>query len=392
MGHSLEHIKTQFYRHSEAFELTCGESIQELTLAYETYGELSENKDNAILLFHALTGSQHAAGFNPGVDGVGAMWTEECHVGWWDSFIGPGRCIDTQKFFVICVNYVGGCYGSTGPCSINPLTGERYGGSFPRISAADIVRSQMLVLDLLGIDQLHAVIGPSLGGLLCLTFAGLYPDRVKNVVSISSGYDVPLLQKLFTLEQIMAIESDADFHGGHYYDRGCRPDRGLCLARMISHKSFISLQFLENRARAEVRQFDDHFSWYVLTDAMESYMLHQGKKFVRRFDANTYLRIMDAWQRFDLLRSTNKSTLAEFFSACRNQHYLVFSIDSDVCFYPEQQSSLHQLLKDHNISSMHITVHSEKGHDSFLLEPELFAPHLSFVLAGNKNGHHVSAH
>ncbi|MCD8534427.1 MAG: alpha/beta fold hydrolase [Verrucomicrobia bacterium] len=184
MGHSLEHIKTQFYRHSEAFELTCGESIQELTLAYETYGELSENKDNAILLFHALTGSQHAAGFNPGVDGVGAMWTEECHVGWWDSFIGPGRCIDTQKFFVICVNYVGGCYGSTGPCSINPLTGERYGGSFPRISAADIVRSQMLVLDLLGIDQLHAVIGPSLGGLLCLTFAGLYPDRVKKTLSV----------------------------------------------------------------------------------------------------------------------------------------------------------------------------------------------------------------
>ncbi len=386
MGQNQDQTRTQFFHHGQPFQLTGGRILESFTLAYETYGRLSPQRDNAILVLHALTGSQHAAGFNPEVEGVEKLWTEDCQTGWWDSFIGPGRCLDTNRYFIICANYLGGCYGSTGPLSINPSTGARYGGQFPAISTSDIVRSQKLLLDRLGIDQLHAIVGPSLGGLMCLTFAGLFPEAVRNIISIGSGFNVPPLQKLFTLEQIMAIENDADFNNGEYYNRPQRPDKGLCLARMISHKSFISLQYLENRAQGEVRQFDDHFSWYTLTDPMESYMLHQGKKFVRRFDANTYLRIMQAWQRFNVLKETGCENYSEFFSRSRHHQYLIFSIDSDVCFYPEQQSELHQLLKDHDIQSMHITVHSEKGHDSFLLEPDLFAPHLSFILAGSQDG------
>ena len=177
----------------------------------------------------------------------------------------------------------------------------------------------------------------------------------------------------------MAIENDPYFNDGHYYS-GAKPQSGLCLARMISHKTFISLYYLQDRAKGEVRQLDSPLNWYSLSDPMESYMLHQGKKFVTRFDANTYLRIMEAWQTFDLLVHSQKSSVKEFFDKSRNHKYLVFSIDSDVCFYPEQQSELNQILKEHQIQSMHITVHSEKGHDSFLLEPDLFAPHLSFSL------------
>ena len=379
-GEKEQIVKTQFYDHDQPFELGCGSFVEGMRLAYETYGKLNPNKDNAILIFHALTGSQHAAGFNKSVDGAQDLWTEDCHLGWWNDFIGPGKGIDTNKFFVICINYLGGCYGSTGPSSINPKTGRPYGGDFPHISISDIVKSQKLVIDHLEIERLHAIIGPSLGGLMCLSYAGLFPEGVINIISIGSGYKVPALQKLLTLEQIMAIENDPHFNDGHYYS-GAKPQSGLCLARMISHKTFISLYYLQDRAKGEVRQLDSPLNWYALSDPMESYMLHQGKKFVTRFDANTYLRIMEAWQTFDLLVHSQKSSVKEFFDKSRNHKYLVFSIDSDVCFYPEQQSELNQILKEHQIQSMHITVHSEKGHDSFLLEPDLFAPHLSFSLA-----------
>lgn len=385
-GGSIQKVETKFFRSDLPFKLTSGRYLPEIQLAYETYGELNGARDNAVLVFHALTGSQHAAGINTSVDGIDHLWTDECHLGWWDSFIGPdpSKALDTTKHFVICINYLGGCYGSTGPSSINPETGREYGGAFPRISIADIVKSQKLLIDQLGITRLHAVIGPSLGGLMCLTYAGLFPENVLNIISIASGFNVPALQKLFALEQIMAIENDPHFNDGNYY-QGEHPWNGLCLARMISHKTFISLYYLEDRAKGEVRQFDDHFKWYTLSDPMESYMLHQGRKFVSRFDANTYLRMMEAWQTFDHLKLSGAADNTCFFENSGHHNYLIFSIDSDVCFYPEQQSDLNQLLKENGIHAMHITVHSEKGHDSFLLEPDLFAPHLSFALARQDN-------
>ena len=179
---------TKFFRHHAPFVLRTEESLPEFTLAYETYGTLNEDASNAILLFHALTGSQHAAGLNTSVAGVGDRWTSECHVGWWDLFIGPRRALDTDKYFVICANFLGGCYGSTGPSSINPLTGKTYGGKFPTLRFADIVDAQLLLVDHLGITKLHAVVGSSVGGIMALSLATRYPDRVKNIISIGSGY------------------------------------------------------------------------------------------------------------------------------------------------------------------------------------------------------------
>ncbi len=362
------------------FVLQGGEQLEEVTLAYEIYGEPNEARDNVVLLFHAMTGSQHAAGINTAVDRVGDLWTDECHPGWWDDFMGPGKALDTREFCVVCANYLGGCYGSTGPGSPNPATGRPYGGAFPRISIADIVDSQMRLLDHLGIQKLHAAIGASVGGMMCLSLATRYPDRVAIVIPVASGIEVTPLQRILNFEQVQAIEEDTHFRGGDFYD-GERPDAGLALARMISHKTFISLSALEMRARSEIVRKQDNLQWYQITSPVESYMLHQGKKFVKRFDANTFLRILDAWQRFDLVAEGGADDLPTLLARCRGQKYLVFSIDSDVSFYPEQQQEMVNALRRGGVEDcMRITVHSDKGHDSFLLEPHLFAPHLDYCL------------
>lgn len=358
-----------------------GERLGPVTLAYETYGELSPDRDNAILLFHALSGSQHAAGYCPQVPGVGRRWTSECQVGWWDGFIGPGKALDTRNFFVICANYLGGCYGSTGPSSINPATGRPYGSGFPRLTLADIVDTQVRLLNHLGIDCLHAVVGASLGGIMGLSLATRYPERVRIVIPIAAGIEVTPLQRLHNLEQVLSIQQDPDFRDGDYYD-GPAPDQGLMLARIVSHKTFVSLHALEERARMEIVRAERGFSAYKVTSALESYMLHQGRKFVQRFDANTYLRIVDAWQRLSLSDDAGGINLDELFARCRDQRYLIFSIDSDVCFYPDEQEELVRVLKEAGVRSMRVTVHSEKGHDAFLVEPELFTPHLVHTLSG----------
>lgn len=370
---------TNFFHHADPFVLRTEESLPEFTLAYETYGTLNADKSNAILLFHALTGSQHAAGLNIAVDGLGERWTSECHVGWWDLFIGPRCALDTNKYFIICANFLGGCYGSTGPSSINPLTGSPYGSSFPTLRFADIVDTQLKLVNHFGIDQLHAAVGSSVGGMMALSLATRYPDRVRNIVSIGSGYQTSMLHRILNFEQIFAIEGDPNFRAGNYYD-GAKPHNGLALARMIGHKTFVSLRTLEQRARSEIHNQQDNLSWYELSNGVESYMLHQGRKFVSRFDANTYLRILDAWQWFDLLKEAGADTYAELFEPCRSQRHLVFSIDSDVCFHPAEQAAFVKLLTDSQVPNTHITVHSEKGHDSFLLEPFLFYPHLAYAL------------
>jgi homoserine O-acetyltransferase len=214
---------------------------------------------------------------------------------------------------------------------------------------------------------------------MALSLATRYPDRVKNIISIGSGYQTSMGQRILNFEQIFAIESDPNFHAGNYYE-GTLPEAGLALARMIGHKTFVSLRTLEQRAGSQIRNAQDNLSWYELSNGVESYMLHQGRKFVTRFDANTYLRILDAWQWLDLLKEAEAESYAELFEPCRDQRYLIFSIDSDVCFYPSEQADLERLLTENNVPNTHITVHSEKGHDSFLLEPLLYYPHLAYAL------------
>jgi homoserine O-acetyltransferase len=378
----MERVESHFFTlatEDRPFYLESGEAMSNAELAYETYGRLSPAGDNAILVFHALSGSHHAAGFNPLIDRIGSLWTEECHAGWWDGFIGPGKALDTDRFFVVCVNYLGGCYGSTGPASHDPRTGLPYGPRFPQLTIADIVNSQMALLSHLGIDCLHATVGASLGGLLALSLATRFPERVRTVIPFATGVAITAIQRLHNFEQICAIEADPNFRGGAYYG-GPRPDRGLAVARMIGHKTFVSQAALADRAREEVVRRDGSLAWYQLRSPLESYMLHAGQKFVQRFDANTYLRILDAWQRFDLVREAVATDLVGLFQRCRSQQYLVFSIDSDCCFYPEEQADLMRVLKLAGVEATRITVHSDKGHDSFLLEPHLYRPFLRAVL------------
>ena len=383
--------RTRFFQTGSPVEpvrLRDGGHLPGVTLAYETWGELNPEHSNAVMIFHALSGSHHAMGLNRSIPGVGGLWQPEMHDGWWETMIGPGKAIDTDRYFVICANYLGGCYGSSGPASENPLTGKPWGSTFPAVSAADQVEVFTQLLDHLGIDALQAVVGPSVGGLIALTFATRFAARVRNVVVIASGYKTTVLNRLILFEQILAIENDPHFNGGDYYE-GAAPLYGLVLARMISHKTFVHLDSIERRARQDVVQPDDVLAWYRVRDQFQSYMLHQGKKFVRRFDANTYLRIIDMWSRYDATQEGDAETPADLFERARlaGQRWLVFSIDSDFCFYPEEQAELVKHLEEAKVDVMHIIVHSDKGHDSFLLEPDLYTPHLSWVLGRN---HHSS--
>jgi homoserine O-acetyltransferase len=375
-------VETRFFTFGSArdpLRLRSGETLGPVTLAYETYGTLAPARDNAILVFHALTGSQHAAGFNPAVPGVGERWNEDCREGWWDLFVGPAGVVDTDRFFVVCANYVGGCYGSSGPPSRRIDTGEPWGPDFPRVAFSDVVDSQLRLLDHFGIERLHAAIGASTGGMACLSLATRYPDRVERVVPIASGLRTTPLQRVQNFEQIHAIQNDPEFHGGRYAPEA-GPRRGLALARMISHKLFVSLRDMEQRSRGAVEVAGTADGWYGVRHPLESYMLHQGQKLPRRFDANSYLRILDAWQSFDLLHEGGAETFEELFARCRTQRYLQFTIDSDMCFAPAEQLDLEMTLERAGIENVRVTVHSTKGHDSFLLEPHLYGPQLKYFL------------
>ena len=346
------------------FKMRSGETLNGVRLAYEIYGEISPEKDNVVLLFHALTGSQHAAGFNPRVEGV-ERWVEENQTGWWEGFVGPGLAVDTDQLAVICVNYLGGCYGTTGPPSIDPGTGQPYGPDFPQVHLADIVESQLALLDRLGIYKLKAVAGASVGALLSLSLAARYPDRVENVVVLAGGLGGTTLHRMSNFEQKLAIFNDPNFNGGGYYDSPF-PAAGLALARIISHKAFISIDAIHARARNEVI---DH---PYVTHPVESYFWHQGEKLVIRFDANSYIRIIDAWSNYELLDDTGAATHVEALSVCREQSWHVFTIDTDVCFYPSEQAGLVAALKAAEVTVEWIKVSSPKGHDAFLTEPHLF--------------------
>jgi homoserine O-acetyltransferase/O-succinyltransferase len=377
----VSEVETHFFTTAGPFRFRSGAELPHVTLAYETWGRMNADGSNVILLFHALSGAHHASGYNPAIPDTGDFWQPEMHDGWWNDLIGPGLALDTEKYFIICANYLGGCYGSTGPSSINPATGEPYGSTFPNLHATDQVMAQKLLLDHLGVGKLHAVIGPSVGGLLALAFATRFPEQVRYLISIAAGYKTTVLNRLILFEQILAIENDPHFNGGDYYTSGA-PLYGLALARMISHKTFVHLDTIESRARGDVVQPDDVLAWYQVRDQIQSYMLHQGKKFVKRFDANTYLRIIDMWSHFDGATEGDAASPEELFERCRaaGQKWLVFSIDSDFCFYPEEQAELVRHLEHAKVDVMHITVHSDKGHDSFLLEPNLYIPHIDWLL------------
>ena len=336
-------------------KLDSGDTLDGVEIAYTTNGVLSETGDNAILVFHALTGSHMLAGKYAKKENLEIPWNDELEIGWWDDFVGPNKIIDTNKFFVVCANYIGGCYGSTGPSSKDPVTEESYGYNFPPISFRDIEVSQKQLLDHLGVKSLHAVIGPSIGGLMALEFCTLYPNFVNKLISISSGYKLSTIQLLHNLEQAYILDLGKDSE--------VRKEEYLSLARMIAHKTYISLELLSKRAKND-SLYDDDLIKGFLGSPQESYMMHQGEKFIERFTPESYNSIIQGWQNFSIdIKSI---------SNLQNVNTLVLSVDSDVCFYPEEQTDFVNILKDNKVQTTHHMIQSTKGHDSFLLEPELF--------------------
>lgn len=366
-------VSTKFLDLSSPFTLSDGQLLNGVCVAYETYGELDDNAGNAVLLFHALSGSQHAWGWNPDVPGTHGLWKEENHTGWWNHLIGPGKPFDTDQYFVVCANYLGGCYGTTGPMSPHPDDGGPWGSRFPAVTIQDQAAIQARLLDALGIER-AAVAGPSVGGLAALSFAVQFPERTKCVISIGSGYKASIEQRLSLFEQALAIELDPNFNVGDYYG-GEAPKRGLALARIIGHKSFVYQEGLEARARKEIGNDCGMLSWTKLTRSTQSYMLHQGTKFAERFDANTYLRVVNMWAEFDIREQEQTDSFTRALMPCARGKvpFLVFSIDTDCCFKQAEQEDFHQQLLDAGVPSEFHLVHSGKGHDSFLLEPELYA-------------------
>ncbi len=336
-------------------KLESGETLQDVEIAYTTEGSLSKSRDNAILVFHALTGSHMLAGNYKKLDNLDIPWNEELETGWWDGFVGPNKIIDTNKYFVVCANYLGGCYGSTGPSSFNKGTKEMYGYDFPTVSFKDIEISQKLLLDYLNIKSLEAVIGPSIGGLMALEFCILFPKFVNRLISISSGYKLSTLQVLHNLEQAYILDLGRESNN--------RNSEYLSLARMVAHKTYISLELLSNRAKSETL-YDDGLINGFLSTPQESYMMHQGEKFIERFTPESYLSIIKGWQNFKIKKEDLKSL--------KDIETLVISVDSDVCFYPDEQKEFLGVLNEFKVKTTFATIKSTKGHDSFLLEPELF--------------------
>ena len=345
------------------FALEFGGVLHGVELAYETWGALNEQADNAVLVCHALTGDAHAAGVAD--HGHGA-------VGWWDDFIGPGRAIDTDRYFVVCVNVLGGCQGTTGPASIDPATGRSYGSAFPVISVRDVVRSQRRIADHLGIERWHSVVGGSMGGMQSLEWAIMYPDRVRTVVALASNTAASPQQVAWSAVGRLAIVLDPRWRGGDYYDAplGEGPAAGLAVARQIAQITYRTDEVFQDRfGRATVDRISDFDLWGRFD--VESYLDHHGQKLVRRFDANSYLVLNRLMDLHDVARGRGGLDLAlERITA----PVLVASISSDALYPPRQQRELVEALAHQRCRHQYHVIDSPEGHDGFLLEHAALSP------------------
>jgi homoserine O-acetyltransferase/O-succinyltransferase len=350
-------VETQFLDLTEPVRVDAGRELRDVRIAYETYGELNDARDNVVLVCHALSGDAHAAGVTPGALSAGELDTKA--LGWWDPMIGPGRAFDTDRWHVICTNLLGGCRGSTGPSSLDPDTGKPYGSAFPWLTVADLVRTQRAFLAELGIESLLCVTGASLGGMQALQFAVDYPDFVRSVVAIASTAHLDAQGVALNHVARTAIASDPDFHGGDYYGTGREPRAGMAIARQIGHITYLSKHSLRSKFPG------DRF-------AVESYLAYQGEKFVARFDANTYLLFSKAITRFDMPGDRFRDARARF---------LLISFTSDWIYPPSDSDELADMLRAAGRDVEHVTLETTYGHDSFLLEDEGQAPHIRRFLA-----------
>jgi homoserine O-acetyltransferase len=348
--------------------LDSGIELSPLRIAYTTVGTLNEERSNAVLVCHALTGDQHVATVHP-VTG---------RAGWWDTMVGPGKPIDTERFFVICPNVIGSCMGTTGPAAANPATGRPWGIDFPVVTVADMVRAQALLLDQLGIESLFAVIGGSMGGMLVLQWAAAYPQRVFSAIVIAAAAKHSAQNIAFHEVGRQAIMADPDWCGGRYLEAGTRPSKGLAVARMAAHITYLSEGALQRKFG---RNLQDRIARTFTFDAdfqIESYLRHQGLSFVDRFDANSYLYVTRAMDYFDLA-ADHGGVLANAFRGTRTR-FCVASFTSDWLFPTSDSRQIVHALNAAGARVSFVEIATDKGHDAFLLEtPELLATSRGFV-------------
>lgn len=361
----------------EPLPLDCGAELHPVTIAYETYGRLAPGRDNVILVCHALSGDAHAAGYSstPAESGTRDGFAAEerdasagASLGWWDGMIGPGKAFDTDRYFVVSTNLLGGCRGTTGPASTNPATGRAYGSDFPVITVADMVRAQRSFLTELGIERLAAIAGGSLGGMQALEWAIRYPDDVDAIVAIASTHALRPQGVAWNAIARNAITADPDWQNGHYHGTGREPRRGLGIARMVGHITYLSAESLGTKFGRRLQFADD--IRHLLTDPefeVENYLLHQAEKFVRRFDANTYLYTSRALTYFDLARQHGDGDLRSAISSVRARSLLI-AFSSDWLYPPGDSETLAAALRSTGKDvELHI-IDAPYGHDCFLLE------------------------
>ena len=353
---SLGHVVAQKARFDAPLRLKSGATLPAYDIAYETYGTLNAAKSNAVLVCHALNASHHVAG---------SYQNEKENIGWWDNLVGPGKPLDTNRFFVVGSNYIGSCFGSTGPASVNPGTGRPWGADFPVVTVEDWVEAQARLANYLGIERFAAVIGGSLGAMQALQWSLSYPERVRHSIVIAAAAKLSPQNIAFNEVARQAIMTDPDFHGGHYYDKGVMPVRGLRIARMIGHITYISGEAMAEKFGRLLRRGQPGFDFDIDFE-VESYLRYQADKFASYFDANTYLRITKALDYFDpaadyggdLTRALARAKAA----------FLVVSFKSDWRFTPARSREMVKALLDNRRIVSYLELDAPGGHDAFLLE------------------------
>ncbi len=367
-------VETQYHTFAgppHELKLKSGVSLGPITLAYETYGPLNKDKSNAIMVFHSLTGDAHAAFYHKG----------EEKPGWWDSMIGPGKGFDTDKYFVICVNVLGGCRGSTGPASIDPKTGKPFGLSFPFVTIDDMVAAQKHLIDHLGIKKLLCVAGGSMGGLQALIWATQYPDYVQSVIAIATNTRHTAQQIALHEVARQAIMGDPDWQGGDYYGKSI-PARGLALARMIGHITYMSDKSMDEKFGRKLIAKERLGYDFSHDFEVENYLKYRSGNFVQRFDANSYLYILKSLDYFDMAA---EGKLTDVFAKAK-AHFLVISFTSDWLYPSYQSKEMVRALKANDLDVSDIEINSSYGHDAFLVEVDGQTKLISHFLARMQKG------
>ncbi|MBF1164914.1 homoserine O-acetyltransferase [Dechloromonas agitata] len=357
-GQSVGVVTSQRAHFDQPLHLRSGGVLPAYDLVYETYGTLNAAKSNAILVCHALSGHHHVAGHYADAPN---------NIGWWDNIVGPGRPLDTDRYFIVGLNNLGGCHGSTGPSSINPATGKRWGADFPIVAVSDWVEAQARLADLLGIDAWAAVIGGSLGGMQALRWTISQPERVRHAIIIASAPKLTAQNIAFNDVARQAILTDPDFHGGHYYEHNTRPTRGLRLARMLGHITYLSDDQMGEKFGRELRNGSFSFDYDVEFE-VESYLRYQGDKFAGYFDANTYLLMTKALDYFDPARLDNGDLVRAMGRSHPDTGFLIASFTTDWRFSPARSKEIVAALLANGRNVSYAEIDLNFGHDSFLME------------------------